>query len=237
MKVRDVMTSEVRAVRADVPLKDVAELLVTHGVSGVPVVDEEGVVLGVVSETDILFKEHPGELSEGVVARVLHRGRQRELDAKHDAHTAGEAMSSPAIVIRPGADLTNAATLMLERRVNRLPVVDDGQRAGPITGGTLVGIVTRADLVRAFARLDGEVAAEIEQIIRVRQELWARPPEDVTFTVERGEVSLDGKVDFRAHADLLVDEIEAVPGVVAVTSKLAWSLDEPPRSPLDKPTR
>jgi CBS domain-containing protein len=231
------MTSDVRTVRTDTLLKDVAELLVTHGVSGVPVVDDEGAVLGVVSETDILFKEQPGEADEGVVGRVLHRGRQKRLDAKHDAHTAGEAMSSPAIVIRPGADIANAATLMLERKVNRLPVVDDGQRAGPIAGGTLIGIVTRADLVRAFARLDGEVAAEIEEIVRVRQELWARPPEDVTFSVDRGEVTLEGKVDFRAHAELLASEVEAVPGVVAVTSKLVWSLDEPPRSPLDKPTR
>jgi CBS domain-containing protein len=231
------MTTEVKAVRPDTSLKGVAELFVAERISGVPVVDDAGAVLGVVSEADILFKEQPAERDETVVARILHRGRRRRENAKHEAHTAGEAMSSPAVVVRPGTDIAGAASLMLDRRVNRLPVVDDGLRAGPISGGKLVGIVTRADLVRAFARPDGELSAEIEQIVRLRQELWARPPEDVTFAVERGEVTLAGEVDFRAHADILVEEIEAVPGVVSVTSKLAWKLDEPPRSSVEKPTR
>lgn len=238
MKVRDVMTTDVRAVAVDAPLKDVAELFIAKGISGAPVVDGAGIVVGVVSETDILFKERPAGSDEGALARVLHRGRTRGLDAKHNAQTAGEAMSAPPIAVRPGTDIAGAVALMLGNRVNRLPVVDDGERAGPVGPGTLVGILTRADLVRAFARLDSELAPEIDQIVRARQQLWARSPDDVSYTVDRGRVLLKGTVDFRTHAELLVAEVEAVPGVVSITSELSWNFDEPPRNrDVEEPTR
>ena len=97
-------------------------------------------MLGVVSETDILFKERTAPDRNGVVDWLVHYAEDPPL-AKLDARTAGEAMTTPAVTIASGRSIADAAALMLELRIDRLPVVDSGR---------LVGIVTRADLVRAF---------------------------------------------------------------------------------------
>ena len=102
MKVADVMTRPVFTVRRDTPLKDVARLLVDHGVSGVPVVDDDGTVAGVVSEADFLVKEQgAGEIRHRRLARLL--GETTEARHQIDvvaAHTAGEAMTAPAVTIQ-----------------------------------------------------------------------------------------------------------------------------------------
>jgi CBS domain-containing protein len=162
MRVRDVMTQDVATVGPDTGLRDVAALLVQKRISGVPVVDG-GRVLGVVSERDILFKERPSDgLSRSVLAWLMDEG---DLMLKIDARTASAAMTSPAVVIAPARSVADAAALMLDEGVSRLPVVDKGE---------LVGIVTRHDLVRAFARTDEEIWLEIESDSLVRA-YWHRP--------------------------------------------------------------
>src|SRR6478735_1042227 len=152
MKVSDVMTRDVVTVEEDTPLKDVAELLLEHDISGVPVV-YEGRVVGVVSETDILYKERgPEGEPRGTISWLLD-APDANFRRKLAARTAGEAMSAPPVTIRPTRPLAQAAAMMLEHRVNRLPVVQ---------GDRLVGLVTRTNMVRAFARSD----KEIEQAIR-----------------------------------------------------------------------
>jgi CBS domain-containing protein len=140
MKVSDVMTERVFTVTPDMPLRLVATRMLEYGISGMPVVDGER-VLGVISETDILFKERVAPERKGVVDWLVHYAEdppQRKLDAS----TAGEAMTTPAVTIAPRRSVADAAALMLELSIDRLPVVE---------GGELVGIVTRADLVRDFA--------------------------------------------------------------------------------------
>src|SRR5581483_10895418 len=101
MEVREVMTRTLVSVRPETPLKDVAALMVEHGISGVPVVDEQGVVLGVVSEADFIVKERGLEgVRHRPLARFLAPGDEaRAESAKVQAATAGSAMSSPAITI------------------------------------------------------------------------------------------------------------------------------------------
>ena len=153
MKIRDVMTEDVVVVNPETPLKEVARLLAEWRISGAPVVDGKGGVLGVISEGDILWKEEPGWRRRLERARLDGRGRR-----KSTAVNAGEAMSRPAVMIDGHAFVADAARLMLERRLKRLPVVSQGQ---------LVGIVTRSDLIRAFARGDEETEREIQQDILV----------------------------------------------------------------------
>ena len=208
MRVRDVMTADVASVRPEAELREVAELLVRRRISGVPVV-EAGQVLGVVSERDILFKERPKDgLNRGVLAFLMDEG---DLMLKIDARSARAAMTSPAVTIGPSRSVADAAALMLDEGVSRLPVVDHGE---------LVGIVTRFDLVRAFARSDEEIWQEIDSDPLIRS-YWRRPgPADVA--VSAGEVTLKGKVDSKHHAQLIEAFVDRVPGVVSVDSQLRW---------------
>ena len=145
MLVEDVMTREVAAVPPGEPLAEVARLMVEHRVSGLPVVAGDGTVLGVVSEADLLEKGRWLLDRLDVTQRLVFEVR-----------VAGEAMSSPAVTIRPDCSLATAAREMFAHDVNRLPVVEDGE---------LVGIVTRSDLVRGFylaeASRNGRVAEHL----------------------------------------------------------------------------
>ena len=211
MKVRDAMTSEVRVVGPEASLKEVASILAEHRISGLPVVDDGGGVLGVVSEGDIVLKES-AEVPQGL-QRVFHHKEASALASKVEARTAGEAMSAPAIVVEPFWQLAQAAGLMIEHGVKRLPVVEDGK---------LVGILTRFDLVRAFARGDDEIVREIREET-LSGLAW---PERLQVTVRGGEVTLRGEVDSKFEAESLPSSIRRIPGVVAVDSELAgWDPD------------
>ena len=188
MRVRDVMTPDVAVVPVGESLKDVARLLVEQKISGVPVVDAEGDVLGVVSETDLLAPF---------------------------GHVAGEAMTSPAVTIAPARPLAVAADLMVERGINRLPVVDAGK---------LVGILTRADLVRAFARSDAEIAHEIREDVLGNHMLL--PANAIAVDVENGDVELSGALSRRTQAELLPRLVRQVAGVLDVRSRLTWGEDD-----------
>ena len=215
MKIEKLMSESAIAVGPDTPLREVAVLLAEHRISGLPVVGERLQVLGVVSEADILLKEQgPGAQHGRIVGWLLAGGRADA--AKLSARTAGEAMTSPAITIGRGAQVSAAARLMTENGIKRLPVVDGN--------GTLIGIVTRADLVRAFARPDAEIEHEIREDVMFHT-LWLEEP-GVTMRVEQGEVRLAGKLERRSDAELLERFVAWVPGVVTVSSTLRWSWDD-----------
>jgi predicted transcriptional regulator len=209
MKVSDVMTENVFTVAVDTPLKTVATRMLEYGVSGMPVVVGER-VLGVISETDILFKERTVPDRKGVVDWLMHYAEDPPL-AKLDARTAGEAMTTPAVTIASGRSVADAAALMLDLSIDRLPVVDAGR---------LVGIVTRTDLVRAFTRKDDEVAGEIRRG-GMLQRLWL-DPEQLEISVDAGNVILEGQVDTQDLAESLVRFGAQTPGVVSVESRLTW---------------
>lgn len=208
MIVADVMTTDVVKVRPSMPLKEVAEVLISRGISGVPVVDGEGHVVGVVSETDILAKEQGAIERAGLLHRLLSPDTRSE-QAKVEATTAAEAMTSPPVTTTPHATVAEAAAKMLEHCVNRLPVVD---------GPSLRGIVTRADLVRAFIRPDVEIAHQVQDEV-LRRKLWIKP-EDVQVSVERGSVRLQGRVESTKVARKVESLVRDLPGVVEVDSYL-----------------
>lgn len=210
MKIEDVMTREVVTVDADATLKDAAHLFVEHHITGVPVVDVSGAVVGVLSEADIVAKEAKQRHSRRSALAWLLDPVDPWLDERSGARTVRQAMSSPALTIRPRADVSEAAARMVEDGVNRLPVVEDDR---------LVGIVTRADLVRAFTRSDEEIAREIVADV-VERVFWLDPVE-IAVTVESGAVTLRGKVETESDVKLLPELVRRVPGVVTVDATLS----------------
>jgi CBS domain-containing protein len=215
VKVRELMSRDVVAVTLDTPLRDVAKLLIRHGISGVPVCDDHGGLVGVVTEADILRKERGVQPRPGGPLAWLVDGSDVNEMRKAVARTAGEAMTSPAVTTSPWRTIAEAARLMLEHRVNRLPVLE---------GNRLAGIVTRADLVRAFSRPDDEIALEITEDA-IGDSLWVSRG-DVEVDVRDGEVTLRGEVQTRTDAELLARFVSTVPGVVGVRSELAWVKDD-----------
>ena len=208
MKIAEVMTTGVVTVDPDASLKEVATLLTERRVSGLPVVDD-GKVVGVISEADILFKEVGDRKGpQGVIAWLLEPGGPAKLEAR----TAGDAMTSPAGTIDAKRSVAEAAKRMLEEGVNRFPVVDEA--------GTLVGIVTRADLVRAFVRADDAIAREIREDV-ILKTLWVAP-EALDISVHEGEVRIGGHVESKSDAELIEAFARRVPGTVSVESTLTW---------------
>lgn len=218
MKVQEIMTGDVLTIGPEAPLKDVARILVEHRVSGIPVCDIERHVLGVVSEGDILYKAQVREeRGGGPLAWLLDTG-SAAATAKAAARTVSEAMTAPAITISPFRSVDEAARLMTEHGVNRLPVVANGE---------LVGIVTRADLVRAFTRDDEAIRDEIVEELLERT-LWLEPG-SVEVAVVSGHVRLAGRLQARSDAGLLERLVARVAGVVAVESELGWVVDDSTR--------
>jgi CBS domain-containing protein len=219
VRVYDLMTRDPVAVNIDTPLQEAARLLVEHRISGVPVVDDEGVVVGVLSESDFVIKERGRDyLPSSSLAWLL--GETREI--RHEqrivaARTAGEAMSRPAVTIEGRiASVREAAILMIERRVNRLPVTEDGR---------LVGIVTRSDLVRVFARSDAELADAVREALRSADGV-------VVESVEHGVVHLAGVAASEAMAETTIHIAESVDGIVGVEAgALGWT--ERPTEPIE----
>ena len=215
MKVKDVMTTDVATTDPDTQLKEAARELVRRRISGMPVVDSDLQVLGVVSEADILAKEGSEPRGGGGFIQWLVDPGDPWITARFDAVTVGEAMSTPAQTITPDRPIAEAATIMLDEGVNRLPVVD--------TDGKLVGLVSRGDLVRAFARPDDEIRREIEEDV-VRKTLWLDPA-TLDVTVTNGIVTLAGDVASAADAELLPTLTREVPGVVQVSSSLTHRVE------------
>jgi CBS domain-containing protein len=219
MRVEDVMSTNVVTVSPQTPLKRVAELLVWHQVSGLPVIDAQGRLLGVVSKSDILHKER-----EGTVGSLLGRllGRHKHEEAKQQARTAGDAMTAPAITAHSTMPVSDAAARMLEHGVDRLVVVPGRSFDGNAEDTTVVGIVSRGDCVRAFARPDEEISAELR---RIANQYGLLLPER-GIAVNRGEVALEGTVELRTDAEDLAAAAARVPGVVSVDNRLSWRLDQ-----------
>lgn len=206
--VKDVMTKRVIAVRKDASFKEMAAMLRSSRISAFPVVDDAGRVIGVVSEADLLVKEAVQADGVSVLAALRH---WRE-DDKAAGVTASDLMTGPAVTIGPDAPVTEAARLMYDRRVKRLPVVTGA--------GLLVGIISRVDVLSVYDRPDSQIRDEI--VRDVLPEVLGAVPEDCEVTVRDGIVTLAGLVDSERDAASVVNAVRHVQGVVAVRDRLTY---------------
>ncbi|CAM5341049.1 CBS domain-containing protein [Streptomyces chartreusis] len=211
--VRELMTKDVVNVRQDAAFADIAKLLAEHGITAVPVVDDEDRPVGVVSEADLLRKE-AARLDADWLLPTLHpqpAGRD-----KAEATTAEGLMTSPAVTARPEWTVVEAARAMERGGVKRLPVVDEA--------GRLIGVISRADLLRVFLRGDRAVREEITGDVLIRT--LGIPPDAVTAHVVDSRVTLRGIVERKSMIPVAVRLCRSVDGVVEVTEDLEYRVDD-----------
>ncbi|WP_314245181.1 CBS domain-containing protein [Streptomyces kutzneri] len=204
IKVADLMTDEVVSVAPETAFKDVAKLLAQYGVSGLPVLDDEDRVVGVVSQTDILAHVAPDPRPA------------RPAVPPAGPPTAKDVMSAPAVTVHAEEAAADAARLMTRRGIERLPVVDEEDR--------LVGIVTRRDLLRLFVRPDSEIRRRVTD--EVLTEVLGVPAGDIDVHVVDGFVTLNGRVERRSQLAALLSLVERLDGVVAVASHVGARTDD-----------
>ena len=186
MRTCDVMSSPVVSVPPDVPLKDVAAILVEHGINAVPVVDAADRLIGIVSEADLLSLETGLGPAPGGVA----------------PQTAREVMRQSVYTLTGDTDATAAARLMLRHRLKSVPVV---------AGERVVGMVARRDLLRLIARSDEDIAADLNRRLKDEVEALQR----MAVSVAGGVVTVDTDAGPLAR-QLLEGLARTVPGVVEV---------------------
>jgi CBS domain-containing protein len=213
-KVKDVMTREVICARPSTPYKELVRLLAERHLSAVPVVDDEGHVLGVVSEADLILKhEQPSDAFQ----RFMLASRRHRLEhLKARGGTAAELMTWPVVTVDPEADVAEAARLLRKHLIRRMPVVDPG--------GRLVGIVSHSDVLKIFLRADAEIRREIvDQVI-----VGGLFPdhEHIQVSVRDGVVLLEGDCERRSLVPVLTRAVAGVEGVVRVENRLGFRVDD-----------
>lgn len=212
--VADVMTKNVHIAGPQTPFKLLVRLIEENRISAVPIVDQQGVPVGIVSESDLLVKERRSELEHG--RDILHGARRRGLRAKANGTLAADLMTAPPVTVPLTTSLSETARLMQERNVRRLVVVD-GQ-------GRIAGIVSRSDILQVFLRTDEDLWSEITKVLipAVLPDAIERPRVDVRWNV----VTLSGEVDRRSDAEILARLVRDLDGVVDVIDRLTYRWDD-----------
>ena len=213
MNVGDVMTSEVTTIGGDAPLKEAAMVMVHAGISGIPVVDENGRVVGIITEADFVAAE--ADRSWGRQRKRLLANFFGEAETTA-ASTVADVMTKNPHTIDSSSSVTEAARRMTDLDVKRLPVV--------LPDGTLAGIISRADVMGVFARSDAELKAEVEDDVIGR--IMRLSPGSIGVVVVDGVVALSGGVDTRSESRLLEELAVRVEGVISVESAVEYGRDD-----------
>jgi CBS-domain-containing membrane protein len=206
------MTRDVITIGPDAPLKEAARRMIEAGVSGLPVTDTDGALLGVITEADFVATEadrrqkRPAGLLRFLYTDAEPPSRERVVE---------DVMTKDLIVLGPEADHAEAARLMQTEGVKRIPVVDEDDR--------LVGLVSRSDILRIFARPDNEILEEIEDDV-IGRILWI-DPRRVEIKSVNGNVVLRGRLETRSDAELLAELTGRLDGVVSVENHLEFDID------------
>ena len=224
MNVSDIMTSAVISVTPQTPIAEAARLLLEHRISGLPVVDPKGAVVGIVTEGDLLRRAETGTARRHArwLEFLISPGRLARDYADANARKVGEVMSEDIVSVGPQDSLADVVRLMERRHIKRVPV---------IAAGRLVGIVSRANLVQALVRSLPQPApssgsasdAEIRERIldEIARQPWG-PRASVDVRVAAGTVELYGSITDDRERTALQVLAENTPGVKAVHDNLVW---------------
>jgi CBS domain-containing protein len=222
MKVSDVMTPNVLSVPPDASVVAVAQLMLQKRISGVPVIDDRGNLVGIVSEGDFLRRAETGtgRRRPRWTEFFLGPGRLADEYVRLSGRKVSDVMTHEVQTVAPDAPLEQVARLMERHNIKRLPVVANGK---------VVGIVTRANLLHAVASFADEIAPLSAADAAIRERLlatlkdqpWA-PVTAVDVTVRNGVVALSGVITDERQRQALRVAAENIPGVKEVEDNVVW---------------
>ena len=223
MKARDIMATDIRTVGPDATIDVAIKIMTERRVTGVPVVDDTGTLVGILTEGDLLRRVETGtgdRLRPLFLDLLLGSGKEAVQYVRTHSRRVRDLMSPHVVTVTEDDSLTEVVRLMERRRIRRLPVVRDGQ---------LVGIVSRSDLITALGRKLAEIPAapvtdqEIEA--RVHAELhdshWLGNS-SIGIRVEGGVATLEGVIHDERTRDAIRVAAENVPGVTSVCDKIVF---------------
>lgn len=220
MKAADVMVSNVITVSTNATVRDVADTLLKNHISAVPVVDAAGMLVGVVSEGDLMHRAEAGteqKRSWWLNAFSTRESLAAEFVRSH-SQKVGDVMSKRVVTAAPDTPLHEIASLLERNRIKRVPIVKDGK---------IVGIVSRANLLQALAAparspaaaADGDATIRRQIVAQMQSKSWARPSL-INVIVHDGIVELWGIVDSPSEKKAMRVLAEVVPGVRSVSDNL-----------------
>lgn len=210
--VASVMSSPVVTVTPETSLRDCVRILRRKRVSGLPVIDKAGRLVGIVSETDLLNKVEKRDAD----SYILESKRHRIDRARATALDVASAMSTNVVSVLPDFPIALAAREMHTRGFKRLPVVDER--------GRLVGIVSRSDLLTVFLRTEREVRADVKKVLAEME--TKHNGRNLTAKVANGIVELDGSFQERSRCEAAVRAVTMIDGVIGVRSRMTYDFDD-----------
>jgi CBS-domain-containing membrane protein len=210
MRVSDLMTPEPVATHPDAPLKDAARKMTEHRISGLPVTDSDNHVVGILTESDFVDLARAGGGAPGLLDVLFVDHKQA------GPMTVSDIMTRKVVTIGPDASHVEAARVLHRKRIKRLPVVDDE--------GRLLGVISRADLLRIYSRSDEEIRDLI--VDRILAKVMAVDPAMVEIRVEDGFVFLGGRLPTRTETQLLDYMVSELPGVMGVECGVRFDTDD-----------
>ena len=222
MKAADLMTSFVVTVRPDATIEYAAQVMLQYRISGLPVTDSDGAVLGIITESDLLRRAETGTEKRHArwASLLIGPGRLAQEYVRTHGRKVAEVMTDRVFTVTPETPLAELVALMETKHVKRVPVVDQGR---------LVGIVSRADVMAALVGLlsdkpagaatDAEIRHQI--LAEIDRQLWG-PRDGIDVVVTNGVVVLKGLIPDKRERAALCVAAENVPGVKAVHDRLVW---------------
>ena len=221
MKAKEIMCLEVVSVSPDASILEAVRLMLQNRVSGLPVVDRQGMLVGVVTEGDFLRRAETG--TQRKRARWIEFFMGPGQSADEYVHTHGrkvaDVMTSPPITITEDTRLDEIVSLMEQSSVKRVPVLRQGR---------VVGIVSRANLLHALASVVGELPASATTDVTIREQIMSEfsnkawSPRDFNVVVRNGVVELWGTILDERERQAAKVAVENVAGVKAVRDHLVW---------------
>lgn len=218
VKVESVMSRDVVTAAPETSFKELTRLLSEHNISGIPIVDDERKLLGIVTEADLLWteKEREPKRRSRFLEWFIDRKRLAQIEKLASDFRAGDLMTREVVTVEPQTPVREAVLRLLEAGVKRLPVLDPE--------GRIVGIVSRTDLLSPFLRTDEDIRKEILEDV-ILGVMWLGP---ATFnvSVKQGVVRLRGQLEFRGTKEILVHLVNLVDGVVGVVDELTFRQED-----------
>ena len=219
MKAADVMVTKVITVRLDTPVATIAEVLLANRISAVPVVNNKDVLVGIVSEGDLIHRVEAGTERHRSWWLELLAGKEMLAHefVKSHARKAADVMTRPVVSVQPDTPLADVASLLEKHRIKRVPVV---------TNGKITGIVSRANLIQALVRDAKSADASVDDVTlhgNILEQLRSKPwvdPSTINVIVNNGYVELWGIVDSETEKNAIRVAVEVTPGVRQVANKL-----------------